>query len=729
MTWEELNNQAKGIKITSTTAPTSTGWEALNTQAKQTKTTPTLPYTTIIPPTPTKLSDIITKPKEIEEIQPIKGGAKAYSVDGKIYFPETKPKATDVISQGTFERTEQPIAERQKEHFELATQKYIEEGKIKNVVLDDWFKSFVSGIGGVVEGVVGAAEWISPNAMKPFFKEKGDQLSSWQRTMTPDEMNFVNKLIAGAGSAATFFIPGLGTAKGASVLAKVSPKIALLFGNSVSTTLEAMTEAGSVYRQNIASGMNESKAGGEATKTFLANSILIGLTNKFGIFSDKTQSAIKKVLLSAPLEGFQEAGQEIISNVTTGEKDPFEGALESGIIGAILGAGMSATGTFTGVIPTEKSTEKDIEKAIKEIEKKAPIIAQEEVPAEKPITQPTEETAVKEQTPADKLISKIKQPKETPATKLSKQIKGEVVGKKTKEDLDYLLSETISPSKSIVDPNLPISGLKTKESPSLIKTLSPAGASKSIRYISPSQLYNFDDKLSIYGNYSKVKKISQSNKNLFKENIKIATGLNPNVRIKSKESFESKIKRYNIAKKDISTISDSLAGRIIVKNEDIDNQLSNIVNNFKIKEVKNYFENPTIFGYRGINITTELTDGLLAEIQIHTPESLVVANKIHKIYEKWRNVNINNLSEKQIKEFKKDIDASKKISSNYFKETGTKKQAKPQEYKKEEKPKIKIIPKPTTEKAIEETTEKGFSLHYEKIKKEFGFDEKGVEYE
>jgi hypothetical protein len=106
------------------------------------------------------------------------------------------------------------------------------------------------------------------------------------------------------------------------------------------------------------------------------------------------------------------------------------------------------------------------------------------------------------------------------ALKVRSQLKEEwdkVKITKGKEDLDYLLSETISPSKSIVDPNLPISGLKTKESPSLIKTLSPAGASKSIRYISPSQLYNFDDKLSIYGNYSKVKKISQSNKNLFKE--------------------------------------------------------------------------------------------------------------------------------------------------------------------------------------------------------------------
>ena len=168
---------------------------------------------------------------------------------------------------------------------------------------------------------------------------------------------------------------------------------------------------------------------------------------------------------------------------------------------------------------------------------------------------------------------------------------------KAQKSLDYLLSETISPSKSIVAPNLPIPGLETKESPSLIKTLSPTGASKSIRYISPSQLYNFADKLSIYNNYSKISKISQSNKKSFIKNIKIATGLNPNVRIKSKESFEGKIKRYNIAKKDTSTISDNLAGRIIVKNEDINNQLNNIINNFKIKEVKNYFENPTTFGY------------------------------------------------------------------------------------------------------------------------------------
>ena len=394
----------------------------------QTETIDTTPATT---PTMTEA------PKKVELFKPIKDGSTAYSVDGKIYFPEAISKATDVISQGTFKPTEQTVAERQKEHFELATQKYIDEGKIKNITLSKPVKDFMLGVSGTAEGMIGAAEWISPETMKPFFKEKADQVSSWQKTMTPEDMTFVDKLIAGAGSAATFFIPGLGVAKATTLLTKVSPKLALLFGNSVSTLLESSTEAGSVYRQNLASGMNESEAGKEATKTLIANAVLIGLTNKFGIFSDRAESAIKKILLSAPIEGFQEFWQEVIQNITTKGDDPFEGALESGIIGTILGGGMSATGTFTGILPTEKSSKKDIEKAIKEIEQKASIIAQEEVSTEKPtITQPTAETALKEQTPADKLISEIKQPAETPATKLSKQIKGEVVEKEVVEKAD-----------------------------------------------------------------------------------------------------------------------------------------------------------------------------------------------------------------------------------------------------------------------------------------------------
>jgi hypothetical protein len=206
---------------------------------------------------------------------------------------------------GLDEMPEKTIQQKMIEQEEDRQSYLIERGELKNITLSRQVRNFITGMGGTVEGMIGAAQWLTPVTMqdtKKFFKEKGDQVELWQQLMIPEDRKFLDDLVTGAGSVVTFFIPGLGTAKAASVIAKVSPKMAMLFGNVVATFLESATEAGSVYREKKGMGADEVEASWSATKTFVANSILIGLTNKFGVFSDRASSGLKRMLMSAPME-------------------------------------------------------------------------------------------------------------------------------------------------------------------------------------------------------------------------------------------------------------------------------------------------------------------------------------------------------------------------------------------------------------------------------------------
>ena len=186
------------------------------------------------------------------------------------------------------------------------------------------------------------------NAFKPV--EKNIELN--RKKLELENPNFLDSLEQGVGSAASFFIPGMGIAK-LNMALKVAPKIALLFGNALSTAFEAATESGSVYNESITMGRSLKEADKAATKTFVANAILIGLTNKFGAFSDKIQSGILRSVISSPMEGLQELLQTWTSNIATGK--PFnEGGAVSFLIGTILGIPMGALGGPSGGIEIEK---------------------------------------------------------------------------------------------------------------------------------------------------------------------------------------------------------------------------------------------------------------------------------------------------------------------------------------------------------------------------------------
>lgn len=162
--------------------------------------------------------------------------------------------------------------------------------------------------------------------------------------ITPENQTFVEKLFEGAGSSATYFIPAVGVARGAKALSFISPKLAMIFGGSASATLEAMSEAGQVFDE-VKKKEGVDKAKDASTRTFWANAILLALTERLGVFNPEVKSALKKALISMPVEGFQESAQQLISNMNSG-RPTWEGVGESGLIGSIIGGAMGGTVDF-----------------------------------------------------------------------------------------------------------------------------------------------------------------------------------------------------------------------------------------------------------------------------------------------------------------------------------------------------------------------------------------------
>jgi hypothetical protein len=191
-------------------------------------------------------------------------------------------------------------------------------------------KSAYVGVVSTTKGVLNAYEWISGKDT-----EASKNLDQWIKRLNVENPTLVNQIQSGAGSTIPFYAFGGIFGLGAKTLAKVSPKIATLFASGASGALEAMTEAGNVYDDNLKQGKTKAEAGKAADKTFGANLILNILTNKLGVFGDK--EGLNKLIMSVSGEGIQEAVQQIISNSQTG-RDLFDGVAESGLIGAIIGS-------------------------------------------------------------------------------------------------------------------------------------------------------------------------------------------------------------------------------------------------------------------------------------------------------------------------------------------------------------------------------------------------------
>lgn len=269
-----------------------------------------------------------------------------------------------------------------------------------------------------------------------------DKIQRWadvikeSNDITPENQTFIEKTFEGAGSSLPYYVPAIGVMRGASVLAQVSPRIAMLFGGSASAALESMAEAGQVYdtvkKEKGADAANEA-----SIKTFWANALLLTLTENLGVFNPSVKGVLKKALISMPVEGFQESVQQVISNVQS-DRPIWEGVKEAGTIGALIGGFLGGTTDF---IQPDVSQETATPVQIKD---------GEELPPENAYKRFQKETAGVDLT--------------KPAAEIQKQI--EEAAKRGSIEARSEQEKSKAP-KEVIAPKTPEKGVKTIKVPSL----------------------------------------------------------------------------------------------------------------------------------------------------------------------------------------------------------------------------------------------------------------------
>jgi hypothetical protein len=208
-----------------------------------------------------------------------------------------------------------------------------------------------AGLLGTAAGMAGAVPLLAERAgvggrlarpVEAFAKKLG-QLS---QDLAPDEQNFVDKVVQGATSSAVFLIPGMGIARGAGAAATLGPlalRLAPAVGAGASTLLEAASESGGQFMDQLAAGVPREEAAQRADASFWGNLLLLTVTNKLsGIFDAKQVGHVMGEIRSASMEGLQEAGQSVIEDFTAGRPVDWRKALDAAGIGGIVGLGAGA---------------------------------------------------------------------------------------------------------------------------------------------------------------------------------------------------------------------------------------------------------------------------------------------------------------------------------------------------------------------------------------------------
>lgn len=168
-----------------------------------------------------------------------------------------------------------------------------------------------------------------------------DEIDKIAAEVSPKDPDFRDKLMSGIGSMSTFLIPSAIGAKVASsvpAIANIAIKMGPALGTGISTVLESGTEAGGIFKDVLKKTGNPQEAAKAAQGAFFGNAILIGITNRFGVFGEAV-TGVKKALASAPLEAIQEFGQSIIEDVQKGNEIDWGKAVEAFGLGGIIGGG------------------------------------------------------------------------------------------------------------------------------------------------------------------------------------------------------------------------------------------------------------------------------------------------------------------------------------------------------------------------------------------------------
>lgn len=225
----------------------------------------------------------------------------------------------------------------------------------------------------------------------------------------------------------------------------------------------------------------------------------------------------------------------------------------------------------------------------------------------------------------------------------------------TKALQGYDLGSSTGKPSNMSDANiLPETGTSL---PSLSSKIETPSVDSSIRYTSPSYVNVLDrtgaaDDITKYSSTA----IAHGKENLepFKQDIEQITGVTPEVQVKSPGSIAEKGARLQEAGKPLARMNDVLRSRITVPEDERQSMLDKITAHFNVLGTGDYRTKESPYGYRGINVTVKLPNGMPAEIQIHSPESLAHTNFIHPTYEKYRNEDVTKMTPERLAEHEKD---------------------------------------------------------------------------
>jgi len=241
--------------------------------------------------------------------------------------------------------------------FSMSNLKYFPESMIE-VIGRNALVPISSGFAEAAGGAIGGIDRLFKRAESKIFggpqDESENPIAKWfnktsqiiERDLGPvynydaDDPNIVQQFMKAAGSAAAYYVPGVGLSSASHAVIK-SPKILKLVANGTMTLLEASHEAGEIYKQLKAQGKSTEEANKIADRALTVNALVLGLTNHYGILKEGS-SILRKTLMSGPLEGIQEGIQQGISNVSTG-KPFYEGVLKSAAFGTIIGAAIAGS--------------------------------------------------------------------------------------------------------------------------------------------------------------------------------------------------------------------------------------------------------------------------------------------------------------------------------------------------------------------------------------------------
>ena len=137
--------------------------------------------------------------------------------------------------------------------------------------------------------------------------------------------------------------------------------------------------------------------------------------------------------------------------------------------------------------------------------------------------------------------------------------------------------------------------------------------------------------------------------------------------VKSEDSIVAKVYRKQAEKPGyyLDDLSDLAREAVIV---DRPEQMVEVVRRLSGPEAEldvNLTKPMNQFGYRGIHVTRKMSNGLTAEVQIHTPESWALKKRSDAIYRKWRNENTLQLTGKTHKEYVRDMEWSQRAWADY----------------------------------------------------------------